>query len=219
VKAKKDMTLVDIDAIGRAKLQQDPFDHAVIPRSFICDDIVEKLRADFSDTGFDRAERTERTRSDKQYLMFNRSLVTAGSIEADQLATLPSTWQLLVEDIVSDPYREALCALTGVNLDSCLVEARMTRYARGCWIEPHTDRPDKAVTHLFYFNKDWRADWDGDLRLLRSADMNDCAKRVAPLGGTSVVLARSDHSWHGVPPVSQACPVDRLALLVHFSHQ
>jgi Rps23 Pro-64 3,4-dihydroxylase Tpa1-like proline 4-hydroxylase len=215
---EKDMPLVDIEAISRATLQRDPFDHAVIPRSFTSDDIVEKLRADFSDAGFDHAERTAQTRLDKQYRMYNRNLVTGGSIELDQVATLPSNWQILVEEIVSDSYREALSALTDVYLDHCLVEARMTRYARGCWIEPHTDRPDKAVTHLFYFNDDWHADWNGDLRLLRSADMNDCAKRVPPVNGTSVVLVRSDHSWHGVPPVSQQCPVDRLALLVHFVH-
>ncbi|WP_416969846.1 2OG-Fe(II) oxygenase [Streptomyces sp. 4F14] len=210
------MSLVDIETISRAELEQDPFGHAVIPRSFVTDDIAEQLRGEFSAVGFEESRRTEVTRSDKQYRMFNRSLVTAGAVDEDQVSALPTNWQQLVEDVVSTPYREALSALTGVGLDQCLVEARMTRYARGCWIEPHTDRPDKAVTHLFYFNDGWDADWSGDLRLLRSADMDDCAKRVAPTTGTSVVLVRSDSSWHGVPPVADTCPVDRLALLVHF---
>ncbi|MEU7060481.1 2OG-Fe(II) oxygenase [Streptomyces sp. NPDC046197] len=210
------MSLVDIETISRAELEQDPFGHAVIPRSFVTDDIAENLRSEFSDVGFEQSERTEETRSDKQYRMFNRSLVTAGVVDKDQVRALPASWQLLVEDVVSKPYREAVSALTDVYLDQCLVEARMTRYARGCWIEPHTDRPDKAVTHLFYFNDGWNADWSGALHLLRSADMNDCAKRVLPTTGTSVVLVRSDRSWHGVPPVAETCPVDRLALLVHF---
>ncbi|WP_326566382.1 2OG-Fe(II) oxygenase [Amycolatopsis rhabdoformis] len=210
------MPLVDIETISRAQLEQDPFDHAVIPRSFVTDDIAENLRSEFSDVGFEQSERTEETRSDKQYRMFNRNLVTAGVVDQDQVRALPESWQLLVEDVVSKSYREAVSALTDVYLDQCQVEARMTRYARGCWIEPHTDRPDKAVTHLFYFNDGWNADWSGDLHLLRSADMNDCAKRVLPTTGTSVVLVRSDRSWHGVPPVAETCPVDRLALLVHF---
>ncbi|WP_050371980.1 2OG-Fe(II) oxygenase [Streptomyces acidiscabies] len=210
------MSLVDIETISRAELEQDPFGHAVIPRSFVTDDIAEHLRGEFSDVGFEESERTKATRSDKQYRMFNRNLVTAGRVDKDQVGALPASWQQFVDDVVSAPYRAALSALTGVDLDPCLVEARMTRYARGCWIEPHTDRPDKAVTHLFYFNDGWDAEWSGDLRLLRSADMDDCAKRVAPTTGTSVVLVRSDRSWHGVPPVSETCPVDRRALLVHF---
>ncbi|MGJ5892168.1 prolyl hydroxylase family protein [Streptomyces niveiscabiei] len=210
------MSLVDIDTISRAELEQDPFGHAVIPRSFVTDAVAERLRGEFSDAGFEESQRTDVNRSDKQYRMFNRSLVTAGAVDRDQVGALPASWQQLVEDVVSRPYRAALSALTGVDLDACLVEARMTRYARGCWIEPHTDRPDKAVTHLFYFNDGWDARWSGDLRLLRSADMADCAKRVAPTTGTSVVLVRSDRSWHGVPPVADSCPVDRRALLVHF---
>ncbi|PWG11311.1 oxidoreductase [Streptomyces sp. V2] len=210
------MSLVDIDTISRAELEQDPFGHAVIPRSFVTDAVAERLRGEFSDAGFEESQRTDVNRSDKQYRMFNRSLVTAGAVDRDQVGALPASWQQLVEDVVSRPYRAALSALTGVDLDACLVEARMTRYARGCWIEPHTDRPDKAVTHLFYFNDGWDTRWSGDLRLLRSADMADCAKRVAPTTGTSVVLVRSDRSWHGVPPVADSCPVDRRALLVHF---
>ncbi|MEX3099496.1 MULTISPECIES: 2OG-Fe(II) oxygenase [unclassified Streptomyces] len=210
------MSLVDIDTISRAELEQDPFGHAVIPRSFVTDAVAERLRGEFSDAGFEESQRTDVNRSDKQYRMFNRSLVAAGAVDRDQVGALPASWQQLVEDVVSRPYRAALSALTGVDLDACLVEARMTRYARGCWIEPHTDRPDKAVTHLFYFNDGWDARWSGDLRLLRSADMADCAKRVAPTTGTSVVLVRSDRSWHGVPPVADSCPVDRRALLVHF---
>ncbi|MEV3910632.1 prolyl hydroxylase family protein [Streptomyces canus] len=210
------MSLVDIETISRAELEQDPFGHAVIPRSFVTDAVAEKLRGEFSDDGFEESERTNLNRSDKQYRMFNRNLVTAGAVDEDQVRTLPANWQQLVADVVSQPYREALSALSGVDLERCLVEARMTRYARGCWIEPHTDRADKAVTHLFYFNDGWDPEWSGDLRLLRSADMADCAKRVAPTTGTSVVLVRSDRSWHGVPPVADTCPVDRRALLVHF---
>ncbi|MEU7060685.1 hypothetical protein [Streptomyces sp. NPDC046197] len=46
--------------------------------------------------------------------------------------------------------------------------------------------------------------------------MADSARRFLTLLGTSVVLVRSDHSWHGVPPVSEDCPEDRRPLLIHF---
>ncbi|MFF7994637.1 2OG-Fe(II) oxygenase [Kitasatospora xanthocidica] len=210
------MPVVDIPALAGAELLRDPYEYAVVPRTFTDDASAGTLREEFAAAGFTRAERRAGAGDGKKYLMHNRTLVAHGKPDRRSVASLSDTWQRLVEDVLSDEYRAALSALTGTGLDRCTVEARMTRYARACWIEPHTDRPDKAVTHLFYFNRAWRAEWNGDLHVLRGPDMADCARRVPPLLGTSVVLVRSDRSWHGVPPVAEDCPEDRLALLVHF---
>ncbi|MFE6049873.1 2OG-Fe(II) oxygenase [Kitasatospora sp. NPDC056446] len=210
------MSVIDIPALAGAELLRDPYEHAVLTRSFTDDASARALREEFTAAGFTRHERRADTEGGKKYLMHNRTLVADGTPDPQGVAELSDTWQRLVGDVLSEEYRAALSALTGTGLDDCAVEARMTRYARACWIEPHTDRPDKAVTHLFYFNRAWRAEWNGDLHVLRGPRLADCARRVPPLLGTSVVLVRSDHSWHGVPPVAEDCPEDRLALLVHF---
>ncbi|WP_327327082.1 2OG-Fe(II) oxygenase [Streptomyces sp. NBC_01210] len=210
------MPVLDLGAIERAELHQDPYQYAVIPRSFGDDTAARGLCDEFTVDGFVRSERQTGSGGGKQYLMNSRTIIKDGQAGRNGTVDLSDRWRWLIEELLSDEYRAALTTLTGTDLDGCSVEARMTRYSRGCWIEPHTDRADKAVTHLFYFNDVWRDEWDGDLRVLRGPDMADCVRRVSPLLGTSVVMVPSDHSWHGVPPVTQECPEDRRALLVHF---
>ncbi|MEU5274954.1 2OG-Fe(II) oxygenase [Streptomyces asoensis] len=211
------MTLIDLQALRDAQLEKDPYRYAVVPHSFHDDDAARALNDGFAVDGFVRSERRPGSGGGKHYLMHNRTLVSEGRQHREAVDTLPDAWRRLVDEVTSDSYRDALVELTGADLDGCTVEARMTRYSSGCWIQPHTDRPDKAVTHLFYFNDTWRSEWQGDLHVLRGPDMKDVARRVLPLLGTSVVLVRSDDSWHGVPPVSEGCPDDRRALLVHFA--
>ncbi|MFF8694413.1 2OG-Fe(II) oxygenase [Streptomyces sp. NPDC002431] len=209
------MPVLDLDALERAELEHDPYEYAVIPRSFRDGATARALREEFAVDGFVRSERGPAERG-KQYLNHNRTVIDGGKPRETSPGTLSERWRLLVEDLLSDRYRAALASLTGVGLDGCAVEARLTRYSPGCWIEPHTDRADKAVTQLFYFNETWRDAWAGDLRVLGGPDMDDCVRRVPPLLGTSVVIVPSDRSWHAVPPVTPECPDDRRALLVHF---
>lgn len=210
------MSLIDFDVLEKTPLQHDPYRYAVVPRSFRDDTTPHALSDTFAVDGFVRSERGPGAGPGKHYLMNNRILISEGRRHEEAVTSLPEVWRQLVDDILADDYRAALTALTGTDLGDCRVEARMTRYSNGCWIQPHTDRPDKAVTHLFYFNDVWRPEWNGDLHVLRGPSMADCARRVLPLFGTSVVLVRSESSWHGVPPVSDDCPQDRRALLVHF---
>ncbi|MEW2452152.1 2OG-Fe(II) oxygenase [Streptomyces parvulus] len=211
------MTLIDLQSLRNARLQQDPYRYAVVQRSFRDDETAYALKDGFAADGFRRSERQSGDGNGKQYVVHNRTLVSAGQRNHEAALALPDVWHRLVNEITADSYRDTLAELTGADLTGCVVEARLMRYTSGCWIEPHTDRPDKAVTHLFYFNATWRSEWQGELHVLRGPDMNDIAQRVPPLLGTSVVLVRSDDSWHGVPPVSDGCPDDRRALLVHFA--
>jgi Rps23 Pro-64 3,4-dihydroxylase Tpa1-like proline 4-hydroxylase len=119
-------------------------------------------------------------------------------------------------EIRSSRYRDSLRRLTGIDLRDCVLEARLDRYSVGCWVEPHFDRPDNGVTHLFYFNDPWQVSWNGEFRVLRGSNMENHARRVFPYLGTSVIMVRSERSWHGVPPVNERCPHDRLSLLVQF---
>ncbi|MFI5617199.1 2OG-Fe(II) oxygenase [Streptomyces sp. NPDC051567] len=207
------MSLIDLTALAGAELVRTPYDFAVITDTFADGATARALGSGFAADAFVRSERGAGA-GGKQYVMFSRTVVRDGV--PDGVDDLSPAWRGVVDDLLSDGYRDALAALTGVALDGCAVEARLTRYAAGCWIEPHTDRPDKALTHLFYFNEGWRAEWDGDFRVLSGPRMRDCVRRVPPRLGTSVVMVPSPRSWHGVPPVTEDCPQERLALLVHF---
>jgi Rps23 Pro-64 3,4-dihydroxylase Tpa1-like proline 4-hydroxylase len=75
---------------------------------------------------------------------------------------------------------------------------------------------DKIVTHVFYFNKFWRKDDGGCLSILRSSDMFDEFASVSPIIGSSVVLLRSEKSWHSVSRVAKNCRRSRRSMTVTF---
>lgn len=209
--------VIDFAALKCANLHDDPYPYAVIKQSFTGEDVAYELRDGFVTEGFVASERKHRgALGKKRYRMFNYWLIQGGQPDEVRLGALSRSWQQLMTEICSSRYRASLRSLTGIDLRSCMLEARMDRYAVGCWVEPHFDRPDKAVTHLFYFNSPWEEWWNGEFRVLRGSDMQDYAHLVFPYLGTSVVMVRSEQSWHGVPPVDQQCPYDRLSLLVQF---
>ncbi|MCA1632539.1 MAG: 2OG-Fe(II) oxygenase [Acidobacteria bacterium] len=72
------------------------------------------------------------------------------------------------------------------------------------------------VTHVFYFNERWDETDGGCLSILRSSDMSETVMSVAPIVGNSVVLVRSENSWHAVSPVAGDCRRFRLSMTVTF---
>ncbi|HST50856.1 MAG TPA: hypothetical protein VLJ61_02515 [Pyrinomonadaceae bacterium] len=46
--------------------------------------------------------------------------------------------------------------------------------------------------------------------------MSDAAASIAPVVGNSVVLVRSEKSWHAVSPVVKGCRRSRLSMTVTF---
>ncbi|MDZ8264078.1 MAG: 2OG-Fe(II) oxygenase family protein [Nostoc sp. ChiQUE01b] len=81
---------------------------------------------------------------------------------------------------------------------------------------PHTDEPNKVLTHLLFFNQQWSVDWGGCLRILKDSHPESAFEDILPLSDSSVAIARSDNSWHTITPLT--CPASecRLALRVAF---
>ncbi|HVB67407.1 MAG TPA: 2OG-Fe(II) oxygenase [Acetobacteraceae bacterium] len=77
----------------------------------------------------------------------------------------------------------------------------------------HPDSKHKIVTVLLGFSQEWPYE-RGRLRVLRSADREDCAFEFAPEFGRMLMFRVSDHSWHGFLPQKgqrmslQLCYVD-----------
>jgi Rps23 Pro-64 3,4-dihydroxylase Tpa1-like proline 4-hydroxylase len=148
--------------------------------------------------------------------MMVRPLVDRGGVVEGAFDGLSDGWPELVDQVISPTYRRVLGDLLTIDLVGTSIEARLCRYSHGCWMAPHTDNLDKVATQIIYFNPEWRYDWGGCLRLLRSNRSGDVASEILPLLGTSVILVRSDQSWHEVAPVSGGIRATRLSLLVHF---
>ncbi|MEH2180414.1 2OG-Fe(II) oxygenase family protein [Nostoc sp.] len=90
------------------------------------------------------------------------------------------------------------------------------RYQIGNFSLLHVDAEPIRLVQIFYFNREWNSNWGGGLRILKSQQAEDVYQEVPPLLNTSVVLIRSDNSWHSVTPVSKEATQSRLTLKVAF---
>ncbi|MEH2298160.1 MAG: 2OG-Fe(II) oxygenase [Nostoc sp.] len=132
------------------------------------------------------------------------------------LGHLSNVWQQLIEGLWTDSYRAAIAEMSGLELNNCVMDIGFRQYKLGQLHHPHTDEPNKVLTHLLFFNQQWSEDWGGCLRILKDSQPESAFQDILPLSDSSVVIVRSNNSWHMVTPLT--CPVSecRLALRVAF---
>jgi hypothetical protein len=168
---KASATLVDYDALDAARLRTDPYPY-VIANDIIAADRAADVEADFPEM-------------DK-----------AGSIPVAKLDYGPA-FAAFVEELKSDRFRTAIGKKFGVDLKDkeILVTARgQMRITDG---NIHTDTPEKLITILIYFNRDW-PDRTSALRILRGGeDLEDYVEEAPPALGTMVAFKVTDNCWHG----------------------
>ena len=168
-------SVLRIEALSRAVLQQEPYTHAVI------DELFDSDRARALATTFP----TDRYRivsggADKLYRYDARPFLAFGRDELMFADHLSVEWQALGRQLVSPAYREALGRLTNLDLSDAPLEVNLFHYGPRCLLEPHTDLPDKIVTHVLYFNEDWDPSSGGCLAILRSSEMSDVSAEIPP---------------------------------------
>ena len=168
-----------------------------------------ELSRQFPAADFVRRESSQS--SDKIYRNYSRPLQSLSNLKAPDLSPF---WRSLIEDLSSQEYRNMVACILGQD-PAPSIELRLVRHASGDSIGPHTDRADKLFSHIFYFNLAWRLEWGGFLEILDEGKGMAVVARVAPRAGTSVLLARSDVSWHCVSPVRPGLATERRSLLVH----
>ncbi|HEX8627567.1 MAG TPA: 2OG-Fe(II) oxygenase, partial [Catenuloplanes sp.] len=110
----------------------------------------------------------------------------------------------------------AMQDLTGLDLTDAILKVAFYRYGPNCWFGPHRDDERKFVSHIIYCNPNWPTDAGGHLLINRTNNMDDVHSKVAPQAGTSVVVVRSDTSWHSIEPVSAQNGRCRRSLIAHF---
>ncbi|MBW4616062.1 MAG: 2OG-Fe(II) oxygenase [Desmonostoc vinosum HA7617-LM4] len=144
-----------------------------------------------------------------------RERMAQGRLTCD-LGYLSNVWRQLIEGLWTDSYRAAMAKMSGLELKDCLMDIGFRRYKLGQLHHPHTDEPNKVLTHLLFFNQQWSMDWGGCLRILKDSQPESVFQDILPLNDSSVAIVRSDNSWHTVTPLT--CPISecRLALRVAF---
>ncbi|MCT4496534.1 MULTISPECIES: 2OG-Fe(II) oxygenase family protein [Pseudomonas] len=152
----------------------------------------------------------------KDYEYEARQLIAMGSHEVVNPQTLSRQWLALTHSLRSPKYRQAMSALTGVDLTQVPMEVNVFHYGPGANLGPHPDLGDKLVTHILYFNQTWNPAEGGCLQILGSAAPTDIVAQVVPVIGNSAILVRSDHSWHAVSRVVDGCRSSRRSVTVTF---
>jgi hypothetical protein len=121
----------------------------------------------------------------------------------------------VIQDLLSARFRHLVEEKFDVDLSRrppCIVMMGNTsgNYNEGY---AHPDSKHKIITVLLGFSREWPYE-RGRLRVLRSADREDCAFEFAPEFGRMLMFRVSDKSWHGFLPQKgqrmslQLCYVD-----------
>ncbi|MDQ2920481.1 MAG: 2OG-Fe(II) oxygenase [Acidobacteriota bacterium] len=204
--------MINLTRLTHQALSSEPYRWASIDQLFSVGD-REALVKSFPRDHFKTVEGYD---GEKGYHYEARSLVAMGADAPTRAECLSPAWQCLADELLSPAYREAMSRLTQVELADFPMEANVFHYGRSAWLGPHVDLEDKAVTHVFYFNEVWDEADGGCLTILRSADMTQVVKAIPPLAGNSVMLVRSENSWHAVSRVRDKCRTSRRSMTVTF---
>jgi len=204
--------VIDLTRIDRKALHSDPYTWALIDNLYQPRDAT-KLAVTFPTDHFKTVHGYD---GEKGYSYEGRCLLPMGSNSVCFPEELDPSWRQLGLDLASTAYRQAMSRLTGCDLTELSIEANVFHYGPGAWLGPHVDLKDKIVTHVLYFNEAWDPANGGCLNILRSSDMADAAAEIVPIVGNSVVIVRSDRSWHAVSRVPERCRQSRRSMTVTF---
>ncbi len=208
------MTALDLDALSRVRLGDPPnrwgyLESAVAPAA------AAELRATFPTKSFWRFRQHD---GEKPMKFSLRCIVPLGGEGASEPESLSPAWLALVDELLSDAYRDAFADALGQPLDDHLLEVSAWRWGATAHLGPHVDLPRKLASQVFYFNDDWDPAWGGCLHILGSDDPGDLKAELPPTLGSSSILVRSDSSWHSVPPVEADAAEERLSLIATWQH-
>lgn len=196
---------LNFDAIRRGPLVTDPWQYAVITDTFVDADATDLLTSTYPTAGFTHLEQDD---DKKQFSMQVRN-------DLEIRAGDPCPWQQLLAELWSPDYLAAISDLTGQDLTEAEIHAAFYRYPPTHWFGPHTDDDRKLFSHIIYMAPDWPDDAGGRLLINGAKDMDDIRARVVPAAGTSVVVVRSDSSWHSIEPVNPDRGLTRKSLILH----
>ena len=166
-------SLLNLDAVRDAQVQQDPYPYFTVDRSILPDAVMDVIK------DFPRIQ-------------------DGGSFNLDDVKYGPQFDQLL-KSIDTPEFRKILCDKFDVEVMELPMMITLRGYSRQKDGRIHTDSKTKVLTILIYLNEEWSAD-SGRLRVLRSKDdMEDYVAEIVPGPGTMMAFKVTDHGWHGYP--------------------
>lgn len=168
------MAVLNLNAIDRAPVGADPFEHVIVPGA-VTSEALAAAHADFPE--IDRP----------------------GSFPLASLSYGPG-FAALVDALRGRDFAAALGPRLGIELEDKPTMITVRGQCRPTDGKIHRDSKGKLVTVLLYMNPAWESP-GGQLRLLRNAeDIEDYVVEVPPAEGTLLAFPCTEDAWHGHQP-------------------
>jgi SM-20-related protein len=204
--------MLNFHRIAQQRMETEPYQWAFIDHLFSMEDAA-RLAVSFPRDKFKKVVGYD---GEKGYEYMSRSLIHMGAAVPSHAEGLSPAWRELAGDLLSAEYRSTLKRITGRDLTSAPMEVNVIHYGPGAFLGPHVDLKAKMTTHVLYFNETWNPQYGGCLNILRSSNPADVLAEILPVVGNSVLLVRSNKSWHSVSRVAQNCWTSRRSINVIF---
>lgn len=168
------MAVLNLNAIDRAPVGAEPFEHVIVP-GCVSSEALAAAHADFPE--IDRP----------------------GSFPLASLSYGPG-FAALVDALRGRDFAAALGPKLGIELEDKPTMITVRGQCRPTDGRIHRDSKGKLVTVLLYMNPAWESP-GGQLRLLRNAeDIEDYVVEVPPAEGTLLAFPCTEDAWHGHQP-------------------
>jgi SM-20-related protein len=166
--------LIDLDALGTARVEPEPFPYLIVPR-FVKPEALDAIRTDFP------------------------AIQHPGSFPLATLDYGPA-FAAFMEAIQSNAMAIAVGGKLEMDLTASPTMVTVRGQSRAADGKIHTDSRTKLVTALIYMNDAWESP-KGRLRLVRSqSNLDDVIAEVPPDQGTLLVFRNDPNAWHGFEP-------------------
>jgi SM-20-related protein len=165
---------IDTDTLDKTEVKQAPYPHAVIKN------MIHKDKLDAVCNAFPE-------------------LTDGGSFNCNDENTQGALAEF-INELHSDEMRTWLENNFDIDLEGKPIMSTLRGLSRAKDGRIHTDSKDKVITLLIYLTQDWDNDDGGNLRVLRSDNIDDYADEVRPEAGTCLIFKVTDDCWHGYKP-------------------
>jgi 2OG-Fe(II) oxygenase superfamily len=200
--------VIDHDVITDAAWEPNPFPFARMEGA-VRPECLKELVATFPEEGF----RIDTPSPDHPRLQYTRTLAVATENEVlYRDDRVPRIWNLLVDELLSKDYAEALARTSDRNLDQASRVINIWKMPTEGFNSLHGTSEGKIISHLFYMTPDWAPAWGGIFQLHEDSPIRTVAQTIVPRAGTSVAFHCTPVSWHSVQQVTYS---ERRSLSVH----
>lgn len=164
------MSMLNLDSFHGTSLTSDPYEYLVLP-DFVRANCLKRIDADFP------------------------KIEQGGSFPIASL-TFGEAFGELSDELLGESVKTAFSKKFGLDLSDRPATLTVRGRCREKDGKVHTDSRSKLITALIYLNDGWSGG-GGQLRLLRSNDIEDVIAEVPPFAGTLICFRNRENAWHG----------------------